>query len=138
MRDEVRYHEEQRAEIDRLRAAYPWLPALGCHAGWVGLIRILCGELESVLGRQALRGEGGKPVHVACTEKFGRLRVSLFGVPEPERDAVEAFVRAADAASATVCEVCGASGNTRDHGGLGTTRCGRHHAQLQAERARRT
>lgn len=138
MRDEVRYREEQRAEIDRLRAAYRWLPAPACHAGWVGLIRVLCGELESVLGWQALHGEGGKPVHVACTEKFGRLRVSLCGVPEPERDAVEGFVRAAAAASATVCEVCGASGNTRDHGGLGTTRCGRHHAQLQAERARRT
>jgi hypothetical protein len=63
-------------------------------------------------------------------EKFGALRFYVDGA-SPE---VYAQIEAAETASRTICEVCGAAGRMRD-GPWIRTLCDTHHAELATRRA---
>ncbi|CAB3804204.1 hypothetical protein LMG28614_05979 [Paraburkholderia ultramafica] len=92
---------------------------LQCGDGWAGLLDDLCRQL------QCETAENGAPQVVALQvkEKFGAIRFYAADLAARQRN----LVQAAEAASKTTCETCGAPGALID--GLWVkTRCTAHAA----------
>ena len=115
--------EEALAALDR---NFPWLPSISVRPGWYGIIRDLAGDLEQILGRDALllgadlrvgrriEEAEGQSAYICTTlkEKWGSLRCYVTPVhPEAER-----VIQAATERSAVTCELCGKPGIRRRFG----------------------
>jgi hypothetical protein len=102
----------------KLRADYPHVfqkPLLNndpicCRDGWYPLLDDLCRTLNRIIG---FMPEAERPMYAAVQvkEKFGTLRFYLRG--HAHDSAAEQWIRRAEQASATVCDVCGKDGTMR-------------------------
>lgn len=82
-------------------------------AGWLPLLERMTSEI---------RGLNHPPTGVHAKEKFGKLRIYLFGEDGDARQ----IAKAATEASASICQCCGASGRFRNKEGIVATLCDDH------------
>ena len=84
--------------------------------GWLDLVRQLCVDIEAAASKAGLDRESEDwPVALQIKEKFGLLRF-YFVAPDSIHEEIRALVDAAQAASASICEGCGAPGVLRHDG----------------------
>ena len=103
-----------------LRARYPKIfvngaPVFYCKDGWLDLIDRLCARLQTA----ANTGQIAQPIAVQVKEKFGTMKFYAY----PRAGLALDWIREAEMASGTVCEVCGAPGQIRRFGLCFMTRC---------------
>jgi len=102
-----------------------------CGKGWFALLRDLSAKLEALILRLPLE-ERKKYRADQVKEKFGTLRFYMTALTDEMSEAI----RAAEAASAETCELCGAPGVLRSRGWLKTL-CDRHHEEREATKLAR-
>jgi hypothetical protein len=91
---------------------------LECDAGWVGLISVLCDELQNATDRM-----GAPQIEtMQVKEKFGELRFYV----RISSDYQRGLINLACAMSAKTCEICGAPGSMWVSGGYFHTACDEH------------
>lgn len=89
----------------------PWeLFGIECGEGWIPLIEPV---LKYIQEYNKGKEEEQQIIVYQIKEKFGALRIEVGNYPEELRNMVEA----AENASVTICEKCGAPGSLRDCGG---------------------
>lgn len=121
--------EDELARHGRIRHLGLIDGGFACGDGWYGILERLSRELD------AIRQETGTPFRaVQVKEKFGTLRFHLADLSGPAAALAMAAVRAAEAESATTCEICGEPGELMSVSGWYSTLCVRHG---EDERARR-
>lgn len=95
---------------------------ISCGIGWYELLRAFFDEAGAAGRRAATR-----ITILQIKEKFGGLRIYFqMDGDETSVQAVRDAEHAAEAASFSVCEACGAAGELRDHGGWMVTLCDAH------------
>lgn len=91
---------------------------LECDAGWVGLISVLCDELQNATDRK-----GAPQIEtLQVKEKFGELRFYV----RLSSDYQDGLIKLACAMSAKTCEICGVTGSMWVSGGYFHTACQVH------------
>lgn len=95
----------------------PWeLFGVECGKGWFSLIEPI---LQYIQSYNKDKSEENKIVVYQIKEKYGTLRFEIGNYPEE----LDNMVEAAEKASATTCEKCGAPGSLRDCNGWYHTLC---------------
>lgn len=95
------------------------LRRIRCGEGWFPLIELLCKQIQGTVNG----ARTAQPTIMYIEEKFGVMRVACSAANTP----VQKLISAAEQASSSFCEVCGALGETARtrHGWIKTlcTRC---------------
>lgn len=95
----------------------PWeLFGVECGKGWFSLIEPI---LQYIQSYNKDKSEENKIVVYQIKEKYGTLRFEIGNYPKE----LDNMVEAAEKASATTCEKCGALGSLRDCNGWYHTLC---------------
>jgi hypothetical protein len=127
-------NRRNRAPLERLAGAFPWLPPLEIGVGWAALVWDMAEDLEDLAGREAL-WRGREVLVTEVKAKHGRLSVTVHGeTPETGRAApprpmrLRCVVAVAEERASRTCERCGRPGAPALHAGWWSTLCVEHHA----------